>query len=117
MIRESKTLLANLDRYFLRKYKWRYHILVVDNHFYHRYSFFLQAQRHGDALHYSYDLVEFEHNKAKYGQVLKDLRAHTQLRLEFRDTHHLVHPGTDVVFDASHGHNFAADVKHPPSRS
>ncbi|AHJ34574.1 hypothetical protein AF91_15415 (plasmid) [Lacticaseibacillus paracasei N1115] len=31
MIRESKTLIENLDNKFLRKYHLRYHILVVDN--------------------------------------------------------------------------------------
>lgn len=106
MLRESKIMLANIDRYFQRKYRWRYHVLVVDNHFYDCYSFFLQAYRYPDKLHYSYDLVEFDHNKAKYGQVLKDLRDHYQFSIEFRDTHHLVHPGTDIVFDASHGHAF-----------
>lgn len=106
MIRESRTLLANLDKHFLRKYRWRYHILVVDNHFYHCYSFFLQAFKYHEKLRYSYDLVEFEHNKAKYGQVLKDLKDHYNLTIEFRDTNHLVHPGTDIVFDASHGHAF-----------
>ena len=80
----------------MRKYHWRYHILVVDNHFYNCYSFFLQAYHYPDKLHYSYDLVEFEHNKAKYGQVLKDLKEHNHLSIEYRDTDHLVHPGTDV---------------------
>lgn len=104
MIRESKTLLANLDKRFLLKYHWRYHILAVDNRFFHNYSFFLQAYHYPDMLHYSYDLVEFEHDKAKYGQVLKDLKEHSNLFIEYRDTDHLVHPGTDIVFDASHGH-------------
>lgn len=107
MIRESKMLIENFDNKFLRKYHWRYHILVVDNHFYDCYSFFLQAYHYPDKLHYSYDLVEFDHDKAKYGQVMKDLKAHTNLSIEYRDTHHLVHPGTDVVFDPSHGHAFS----------
>lgn len=112
MIRESKVLLANLDKYFTRLPRWRYHILVVDNHFYDRYSFFLQTYRQGDKLHYSHDLVEFERNKAKYGQVLKDLKAHSQLTIEYRDTNHLVHPGSDVAYDPSHGHGSAGTHGH-----
>ncbi|WP_260199556.1 hypothetical protein [Lactiplantibacillus pentosus] len=37
-------------------------------------------------------------------QVLADLKQHTELRIEYRDTHHLVHPGTDIVHDLEHGH-------------
>lgn len=111
MIRESKTMLSNLNRHFLRKYKWRYSLLVVDNRFYNCYTFFLLGHHDHDKLHYRWDLVEFERNKAKYGQVLKDLKDHCQLSIEFRDTDHLVHPGTDVVFDASHGHGFSTSYK------
>jgi hypothetical protein len=107
MIRESKLMLKNLNHHFQRKYNWRYSILVVDNRFYSCYSLFLQAHHHPDLLHYSWDLVEFEHDKAKYGQVMRDLKQHCNLSIEYRDTDHLVHPGTDIVFDASHGHGFS----------
>lgn len=104
MLLESRQLIANFDKYFLRKYKWRYVLMVVNNHYFDRYSFFLQAWRFGDALHYSYDLMEMPRDEAKYQQVMQDLRAHTKMRIEFRDTHDLVHPGRDIVNDTVHGH-------------
>lgn len=104
MLKESKQLLNNLDKYFLRKYKWRYHLLIVDNHYFHCYSFFLQAYRQGDKLLHSYDLLEIKHDKKMYEQVLKDLKAHSQLTIEYRDTHNLVHPGKDINYDTGHGH-------------
>lgn len=104
MLKESKTLIANLNKHFLRKYKWRYHILIVDNHFFDCYSFFLQAYRFGDKLHHSYDLVDIPHKKKLYEQVLRDLKQHSQLSIEYRDTHHLVHPGEDISVDKNHGH-------------
>ena len=112
MIRESKQLLEKIDEKFKRKYNWRYHILIVDNHFMDEYLFFMQSYKHGTKLHYSDDLLEMPRNKALYGQVLKDLKEHCKLSIEFRDTHHLVHPGTDITFDASHGHAFSTSY-HP----
>ncbi|WP_054718754.1 hypothetical protein [Lacticaseibacillus manihotivorans] len=112
MIRESKQLLVKIDEKFQRKYNWRYHILIVNNHFMDEYLFFMQSYKHGTKLHYSDDLLEMPRDKAKYGQVLKDLKEHCKLSIEFRDTHHLVHPGTDITFDASHGHAFSTSY-HP----
>lgn len=112
MIRESKTLLENINKYFTRKYGWQYRILVVDNHFYNCYSFFLQSRHGHDKLHYSKDLLEFKRGKSKYGQVIKDLKDHYQLTIEYRDTHHLIHPGTDIIHDLSHGHGFSTSY-HP----
>lgn len=104
MLAESKQLLANFDRYFLRRYQWRYHLLIVDNHFFDCFTFFLQAQRLHEQLIHSYDLLEIPHQQELYQQVLTDLKQHTALRIEFHDTHHLVHPGTDIVHDVNHGH-------------
>lgn len=104
MLRESKKLIENFDKYFLRKYHWRYHLLIVDNHLFHCYGFFLQAQKSDERLIHSYDLLEMPHDKELYQQVLVDLRSHTELSIEFRDTHHLVHPGKDIVRDLMHGH-------------
>ncbi|ETY74369.1 hypothetical protein [Lactiplantibacillus fabifermentans] len=104
MLAESKALIANLDRYFLRRYQWRYHILIVDNHLFNCYSFFLQAQRGGERLIHSYDLLEIPHRVALYQEVCHDLQAHSALSIEYRDTHHLVHPGADIVQDLAHGH-------------
>jgi hypothetical protein len=104
MLKETQVLLQNFDRYFLRKYHWRYHLLIVDNHFFDCYSFFLQAQRQHEQLSHSYDLLEIPRNPQLYQQVLMALKQHTQLRIEFRDTHHLVHPGVDRQQDLVHGH-------------
>lgn len=115
MLSESKTLIANLDQHFLRKFRWRYHVLIVDNHLFDCYSFFLQAHKQGERLTHSYDLLEIKHDKALYQQVLADLKAHTQLSIEYRDTHHLVHPGRDIVKDLTHGHG-AQHTPHEPER-
>lgn len=104
MLAESKQLIANFDRYFLRRYQWRYHLLIVDNHLFDCYTFFLQAQRARERLIHSYDLLEIPHRPSLYQQVLADLKQHTELQIEYRDTHHLVHPGTDIVHDFEHGH-------------
>ena len=104
MLKAEQVLIRNFDRYFLRKYQWRYHLLIVDNHFFDCYSFFLQAQHHGEQLIHSYDLLEISHEPHLYQQVLTTLKQHTQLRIEFRDTHHLVHPGADLKQDLVHGH-------------
>ncbi len=104
MLQASKTLIQNFERYFLHRYQWRYHVLVVDNHLFDCYSFFLQARRANERLVHSYDLLEIPHDPAVYDQVLADLKRHTQLSIEYRDTHHLVHPGTDIVRDLTHGH-------------
>lgn len=101
---ESKVLLKNFDKYFLRKYHWRYHLLIVDNHLFGCYSFFLQAHRHGDKLTHSYDLLEIKHDPKLYEAVLRDLKSHTELSIEYRDTDHLVHPGQNINIDNNHGH-------------
>lgn len=104
MLSESKDLIENFDKHFLRKYKWRYKLLVVDNHLFNCYSFFLQAYRYGDKLLHSYDLLQIPHDEKLYQEVLTDLKAHTQLSIEFRDTHNLVHPGREITVDKNHGH-------------
>ena len=104
MLKESKTLIQNFDKHFLRKYNWRYHLLIVDNKLFHCYSFFLQAYRKNEQLLHSYDLLEIPHDQATYQQILTDLKAHTQLRIEYRDTDHLVHPGKDIKYDVKNGH-------------
>lgn len=104
MLKESRTLIENFDKYFLRKYKWRYHLMIVDNHLFNCYSFFLQAHREKEKVIHSYDLLEIPHKQGLYKQVLADLKKHTQLSIEYRDTDHLVHPGVDIVKDLSHGH-------------
>ncbi|WP_461214067.1 hypothetical protein [Lacticaseibacillus sp. GG6-2] len=104
MIPESRQLLANYDKYFLRKYHWQYHLLIVNNHFFDCYSFFMQAHRTGDALHYSYDLLEMPRDAAKYQQVMTDLASHSKMRIEFRDTHQLYTPEPLITHDLVHGH-------------
>ena len=104
MLSETKVLIQNFDRYFLRQTHWRYHILIVDNHLFDCYTFFLQAQRTGQKLVHSHDLLEIPHDNELYYEVLSDLKKHTQLNIEFRDTHHLVRPGATILNDNVHGH-------------
>ncbi|WP_010623419.1 hypothetical protein [Companilactobacillus versmoldensis] len=112
MLKESKELIRNYDKHFLRKYRWRYHLLIVDNHLFDCYSFFLQAHREKDKLLHSYDLLEIPHKEELYRQVLIDLKKHTQMSIEYRDTKHLVHPGSDIVHDLSHGHYGSSKYHH-----
>ena len=116
LLEESKTLFENLDRHFLRHYKWQYHILVVDNHLFNCFSFFLQARRVPYKLVHSYDLLEISHKKGLYQQILHDLKQHTKLTIEYRDTHHLVHPGQDIKKDLAHGHH-ASTTDHSRNRT
>lgn len=104
LLKESKVLIENFDQKFLRKYRWRYHLLVVDNHLFDCYSFFLQAHRENEKLIHSYDLLEIPHNAQLYEQVLADLKAHTQLSIDYRNTRHLVRPGKIIGKDLDHGH-------------
>lgn len=105
MIRESKELLAKYDRFFLREYGTLYWLLVVDNHFFDKYYFFLEKRKVKGKLEHSRELLCMEHNPAKFGQVMADLKAHSQLRIVTRDTHHLVHPTTAITHDLMHGHS------------
>lgn len=105
LLEESRELIENFDKYFLRKYRWRYHLLIVDNHLFDCYGFFLQAHKDNEKLIHSYDLLQIQHDVKLYTQVLDDLKKHTQLTIEYRDTHNLVHPGKDIVRDLMHGHN------------
>ena len=104
MLEESKELITNLDRYFLRKWGWRYKIIVVNNHYFDVYSFFLQSWKSSEMLRHIYDLVEFTRNESKYEEVIKDLKEHSKLTIEYRDTHHLIMPGNYVNQDSEHGH-------------
>ncbi|WP_239061457.1 hypothetical protein [Lacticaseibacillus sp. 53-4] len=49
-----------------------------------------------------------------YEHVLKDLKAHTNLTIEYRDTHKLIHPDTDIVHDVSHDHAFSTSYRPNP---
>lgn len=104
LLKESRTMFENIDKHFLHRYSYVYHILAVDNRLFDCYSFFLQARKQNTKLLYSYDLVEFKHDKALYNEVLRDLKEHYNFSIEYRDTDHLVHPGEDIVEDHIHGH-------------
>jgi hypothetical protein len=104
MLLETRQLIANYDKYFKRLYKWQYSILLVDNHFMDVYSFFMNAHKGGTKLHYSHDLMEMKRDPAKLEQVLTEFRTHSQMRIERRDTRHLIHPGRDIKVDLGHGH-------------
>lgn len=109
MIQESKTLLANYQEKFKRERNYQYWLVIVNNHFDDCYSFFIYTKKFGTKLVRSYELLCIPNrNSALYQQVLADLKAASNLSIEFRDTHHLVHPGTDILQDTVHGHDSSA---------
>lgn len=104
LLSETKLLKAQYEHYFLREYRFRYWLLVVDNHFFNRYYFFLEKQKQGTALLHSHELLALEHDSEKYQQVLKELKQFSKLRIQYRNTHQLVHPTKDIISDRVHGH-------------
>lgn len=105
MLAETRELKAQYDHYFLREYRYRYWLLIVDNHFFNCYYFFIEKQKsHTETIH-SHELLALEHDPEKYKQVLKELKSFSKLRIEFRNTHQLVHPTKDINNDRIHGHN------------
>lgn len=99
-----KMLRENYDRYFTRAYRYRYWLVIVNNHFEDVYSIFLYTQKIKTKLERSYELVNFKRNDVVYDDVLAALRTFSHLNITFRNTQHLVHPGHDVEYDKVHGH-------------
>ncbi|EHO53701.1 hypothetical protein [Lentilactobacillus kisonensis] len=104
MLAESKELIENYHHYFKRIPRNLYWLVIVDNHFNDRYYFFLYNQKIGAKLLHSHELLALVHDKAKYKQVLADLTAISNLRIEYRDTTHLVEPTAEITNDKVHGH-------------
>lgn len=105
MLAEEKELRSNYQHYFLRKYRYLYWLVVVNNHFDDIYSIFLYTRKQHTQLTRSYELVHFKRDPALYKQVMRALKQMSKLRIEMRDTRHLVHPGTDITHDTVHGHH------------
>lgn len=117
MIAESRELLANYQKRFTRAYNYQYWIVVVNNHFEDCYSFFLYTKKVHTKLVRSYELVNFpNHDEKLYQQVLADFKAASNLSIEFRDTRHLVHPGTDILQDTVHGHGSSVAYREKEKR-
>lgn len=93
------------DRYFIRAYRYHYWLVIVDNHFDGVYSIFLYTQKIKAQLVRSYELLTFAKDENRYQQVMTALKQHSKLSIEYRDTRHLIHPGTSVVQDTIHGHH------------
>ena len=106
MIAESRELIANYDKYFKRLYRWRYSILIVDNQFFDCYSFFMQAHKDPDRLHYSYDLLGIPHDKQLFLQVLGDFKKHSKMSIEYRTSApgRLIANEPLITEDLVHGH-------------
>lgn len=105
MLKESRQLKAQYDYYFLREYRFRYWLLVVNNHYFDRYYFFLEKQKLGTALLHSHELLAIPREKDLYERVLADLQSFSALTIHYRDTHQLVHPTKDITNDPIHGHS------------
>lgn len=107
------TMQENYEEYFTRKYHYRYWLVVVDNHFEDIYSIFLYTRKQHTQLLRSYELVHFKRDQADYRYIMSNLREWSNLSVEYRDTKHLIHPGTDIVQDTAHGHS-ARNQTHAP---
>lgn len=103
----SRQLIANYNKYFKRMRNHRYHLVIVNNHFFDRIYFFLQDQKAGELLHYSHDLMDMPWDRKLYDDVMTDFRKHSQMTIEFRNTHKPVYPGRINVHDNVHGHSTA----------
>ncbi|ERL64673.1 hypothetical protein [Schleiferilactobacillus shenzhenensis] len=115
MREESKLLLERYDHYFLRQYNYRYWLLIVTNHFDSCHGFFLESQKKGEAIIHSNELLELPFASGLYDEVFRALRAHSHLRIIYRDTHHLVKMVPAVTFDPLHGHRHSTAYL-PPER-
>lgn len=110
MIAESRQLITAYQKYFKRTFNYQYWLVIVNNHFDHCYAIFLYTRKVHTQLLRSYELVHFSNqDQALYQQVLADLKKTSRLSIEFRDTRHLIHPGTDIVQDTVHGHGSHAN--------
>lgn len=106
MLAESRQLISAYRKSFKRLPHYQYWLVIVDNHFFDRYYFFLYNRRLKTKLVRSYELLALDHDSAKYQQVLADLKAVSHLRIEYRDTSHLIEPTPEITVDKIHGHHF-----------
>lgn len=107
------TMQENYEKYFTRKYRYQYWLVVVDNHFEDIYSIFLYTKKQRTKLLRSYELVHFKRDPEDYRHVMNNLREWSNLSIEYRDTKHLIHPGTDIVQDTTHGHSARNQTRAP----
>lgn len=108
-----RAMLAEYDRRFLRKWGYRYWLVVVDNHFEQIHSIFLYTRPGKGRLVKSYELTHFPKDPTLYAAVMAALTAHSKLSITYRSTEHLVHPGSDVVQDTVHGHGHREQAAAP----
>lgn len=106
MIAESRELIEKYHQYFKRLPHYQYWLVIVDNHFFDRYYFFIYSRKLRTKLVRSHELLALVHDKRKYQQVLADLKSISNLSIEYRDTSHLVEPIPEITNDKIHGHNY-----------
>lgn len=105
---EIRHMHEQYQKYFLRKYKYRYWLVLVDNHFDNVYTLFIYTIKKDTMLLRSYELATWDNGDADLcADMERAIRDMTNLTLVRRDTRHLVHPGKDIVTDAVHGHGFS----------
>lgn len=103
---ESKHLIEQYRHYFKRIRQTQYWLVIVDNHFFNKYFFFLYERKIHTKLIKSHELLALKHDKDLYQHVLSDLKSVSNLRIEYRDTHHLIEPSPEITVDKIHGHHF-----------
>ena len=100
----EKDMVENYNKYFRKLYNNKYWLVVVKNHFDIIYSIFVYAKKVRGGLEHSWEIVHFPQDQELYDQLVGKLKSISKLPIEYRDTHHLVHPGEDTKVDLIHGH-------------
>ncbi|MCH4170286.1 MAG: hypothetical protein LKF36_03560 [Lactobacillus sp.] len=101
---EFKQLLARFDHYFLGQRNTLYWLVVVRDHFDNTNNVFMYSKKLRQQVVISHELGILPGDTATYQRILATLKAHTQLRIEIRDTRHLINAVPPMNFDPYHGH-------------
>lgn len=99
-------------QHFTQAYRYRYWLVVVNNHFEDVYSIFLYTQKQTAKLSRSYELLSFKRDPKTYARIMAHLKQISHLSIEYRDTHHLIVTGPMPTTDPVHGHG-QATTYHP----
>lgn len=105
MNQTAKTIISNYDRYFVRKFRYRYWLVIVSNYYLDLTTFYLYSKPINRPLTSSHELgyIPFK-NKIDFTATLNALKDHSKLTIEYRDTRTPLHPEPVTVTDNYHGH-------------
>ncbi|WP_125980846.1 hypothetical protein [Loigolactobacillus iwatensis] len=108
MIKASQELLERYDAKFTKLFNHEYWLVIVADYYDKVHTFYLYNKHIKQPLTDSHELARVEMaDKDTYTVMLRDLKAHSNLRIEFRDTRRPVRPESTVLVDRVHGHGSA----------